>query len=70
MTASRKVIKSSKVYRQLIKRGVDRRQMLRQLSRLDSYDGKARDLIFAFTFEHTPQGFKYWDKVCTAANLW
>lgn len=55
-------VKRSKLLRSLVRGGADRRQMVRQLSRV-AHLNNADELMCAFAWQDTPQGAAYWLRV-------
>lgn len=65
MAVNRQVVKKSRILRRLVKHGMDKRQMVRQLCRLGGagYDKpilKAEGIGGCVIWSETPQGHNYW----------
>ena len=68
MAVNRQVVKKSRILRRLVKHGIDKRQMVRQLCRLGGV-GYAEPILKAervhgcVVWSETPQGHNYWHAI-------
>ncbi len=59
MAVSRKAVLKSRILRALVAGGMDKRQMVRQLCRVDRCN-HTHELVGAFVWQAQPQGHTYW----------
>lgn len=60
MAMNRQAVKKTRILRVLVKLGVDRRKLVRQLSKVRYVSPNCMDLGGCFPFSNTPQGHGYW----------